>query len=93
MIPKQLQLMGHALSVKIVPAKNWSDDDAMGFFNSQNMTISVIAGLDAQRTQQIFCHELVHAILHCMGEEKLNCNEKFVDVFGSLLHQAWTSVK
>ena len=37
--------------------------------------------------------ELVHAILHNMGEDDLNDNEKFVDVFGSLLHQVWVSIK
>ena len=93
MIPKSLRLMGHTITVKIVPEKDWSDDETVGFWNSQNLTISVLDGLDPQRTQQIFCHELVHAILHNMGEIKLNGNEKFVDVFGSLLHQAWTTVE
>ena|SRR5688572_1735757 len=91
MIPKSFKLMGHTVSVKLVPAKDWSDDDTVGFWNSENNTISVIADLDETRIQQVFCHELVHAILSNMAEEELNGNEKFVDVFGSLLHQAWSS--
>lgn len=35
-----------------------------------------------------FCHEMTHKILDAMGEEKLSLNEKFVGLFGSLLHQA-----
>ena len=93
MIPKSFQLMGHTVIVNLVPEKDWSDDDAVGFWNSQNLSISILAGIGDQRTQQIFCHELVHAILHSMGEIKLNENEKFVDVFGSLLHQAWVTIE
>jgi hypothetical protein len=32
-------------------------------------------------------HEIVHFILTIMGEVELNGNEKFVDSFGSYLHQ------
>jgi len=39
------------------------------------------------RTEQIFLHELVHFILHHMGENDLCNNEKFVDLFARLLHQ------
>lgn len=38
--------------------------------------------------EQAYLHELVHWILHTMGEEELRSNEKFIDVFASLLHQA-----
>lgn len=40
-----------------------------------------------------FCHELIHAILNNMGERELNDNEKFVDIFGGMLHQALTSAE
>ena len=92
-IPRSFQLAGHKVTVKIVPEKDWSDDETVGFWNSENLTISVPMGLDDQRTQQVFCHELVHAILHTMGENRLNGNEKFVDLFASLLHQVWVSIK
>lgn len=35
-----------------------------------------------------FWHELTHAILHDMGEKKLNNNEQFVSDFADRLHQA-----
>jgi Zn-dependent peptidase ImmA (M78 family) len=85
--------MGQTIAVRVVPRKEWADDETVGFWNAENQTISVVAGLEDQATQQVFCHELVHAILHNMCEIELNGNEKFVDLFGSLLHQAWTSCK
>lgn len=37
---------------------------------------------------QTFYHELTHAILDSMKEHDLSSNEKFVDLFGALLHQS-----
>lgn len=41
----------------------------------------------------VFCHELVHFILNAMHETDLKTNEKFVDVFGALLHQYMITAK
>ena len=92
-IPSSFQLAGHTVTVRMVAEKDWTDDEVVGYWNSQNLTITVPAWFNESRTQQIFCHELVHSILHSMCEEKLNGNEKFVDLFGSFLHQVWTSIK
>ena len=92
-IPKSFALMGHTIQVRMVPRKDWSDDETVGFWNCENQTISVVEGLSEQLTQQVFFHELVHAVLHSMAEHDLNNNEKFVDVFGSLLQQFWSSIK
>jgi hypothetical protein len=40
---------------------------------------------DADRVQENFWHEITHAILHDMGEDKLNNNEKFVVEFSKRL--------
>ena len=92
-IPSSFRLAGHTVTVKMIAEKDWADDEVAGYWNSQNLTISVPDWFSESRVQQIFCHELVHAILHTMDERKLNDNEKFVDVFGSLLHQVWTTVE
>lgn len=34
---------------------------------------------------QTFVHEVVHGILDTMGENKLSCNEKFVNTFASFM--------
>lgn len=40
-----------------------------------------------QRDEHAFLHEVVHAILISMGENKLSKDERFVDVFSGLLQQ------
>lgn len=92
LIPKHFKLAGHTVTVRLVPEKDWHDDEVVGNWNAQNLTISIPDWFNESRTQQIFCHELVHAILHTMDETRLNDNEKFVDVFGSFLHQVWKTI-
>lgn len=48
--------------------------------------------IQADRQGQVFCHELVHVILHQMHDERRD-DEKFVDLFASLLHQALSSAE
>jgi hypothetical protein len=43
--------------------------------------------------EQSLTHELIHSILDEMGEDRLNKNEKFVDDFAILLHQAFKTMK
>jgi hypothetical protein len=43
--------------------------------------------------EHTFCHELTHAILDLIKEDKLSKNEKFVDLFGGALHQALSTMK
>lgn len=93
MIPRKFSLMGVTYKVKVVPVKDWPDDETIGFCNLEEHVVSIFGGMSDVEKQQTFCHELVHAILDRMGEHDLNGNEKFVDVFGSLLHQAWSSCK
>jgi hypothetical protein len=43
--------------------------------------------------EHTFLHELTHFILNAMGESELRGNEKFVDVFSGLLHQALVTME
>jgi Zn-dependent peptidase ImmA (M78 family) len=93
MIPKKFKLMGAEYTVNLVGPKKWPDDEAVGLCNFLNQEISILSAVSEVQQQQTFCHELVHCILDKMGENDLNDNEQFVDLFGSLLHQAWTTCK
>jgi hypothetical protein len=48
---------------------------------------------DADRVQENFWHEITHAILHDMGEDKLNANERFVVEFSKRLSKAIKSAR
>ena len=90
-IPTSIELMGFRISVLIIPERDWRDDKTAGHWDTTECRMLIRGDRPAQFQQQVFCHELVHAILEKMGEEELCGNEKFVDVFGSLLHQVWAS--
>ena len=93
MIPANFQLMGRTIRVRIVPKSRWQhEENCVGYWAPDKGEIHVVAGHDEQLTQQIFCHELTHAILDCMNH-KLARDEPFVDTFAGLLQQAWTTVK
>ena len=90
-IPTAIQIMGYSISIDIVPESEWPDDSTAGHWDTTKCKMYIRGDRPAQSQQQVFCHELIHAILEKMGEDKLCGDEQFVDVFGSLLHQVWTS--
>jgi hypothetical protein len=92
-IPKSFRLMGHDFNVTVVPESQWVDDETGGYciHDKQQILIRKFGSVQAQ--EQVFFHELVHAMLNKMGEHELDENEQFVDVMGSLLHQFYTSAK
>ncbi|HQT82051.1 MAG TPA: hypothetical protein PLQ34_07725 [Ferrovaceae bacterium] len=45
------------------------------------------------KLEEVLLHEMVHAVLHSIGEHDLNANEKFVTKFSSVLHKAIKSLE
>lgn len=91
LIPKQFILGGRTYKVrrndKLDYEHNWN-----GEHDTYRQEINLaykLGGVDAnvESIEQTFYHELVHAILYTLGEKDLNQNEKFVDMFGTMLHQ------
>jgi hypothetical protein len=96
-IPSSVQL--HGLTI---PTKYSDDlvaeDDCIGKAKYRTGIIVLqrrLKGVPFPRPQQeqTWCHELVHHILEQMGEEELRQNEKHVDLFAQLLHQALSTAK
>lgn len=91
LIPRQFTLGGKTYKVgrndKLDYEHNWSGEhDA--YRQEVNLAYK-LGGVESniESIEQSFYHELVHAILHSLGEKDLNSNEKFVDMFGTMLHQ------
>lgn len=97
MLPSKFNLLGREINVKLVSDLKerhgaWGTyRDNTGEIELQCSTDSV--GAADSLVEHSFYHELVHAILSAMGENDLNENEKFVDVFAGLLHQMQTTAK
>jgi len=76
------------LECKIGPA---TTGQCTSFYHEVDGYRKFIIGLkkkdDIDDVKLTLLHEVVHAVLSDMGEEKLSKDEKFVDLFASMLHQ------
>lgn len=103
-IPKRFKLLGRTIEVKEDPEllheRNWtgSANYTKGLINLQPINATYPA--TPEKRGQIFCHEFVHHIAYHAGaainhelSKQLHDNEEFVDLFGSLLHQALTTME
>lgn len=96
-IPKRFKLFGKTITVKI-NQKAMDDDDLRGQAKYRKDEIilqdSKLGRTSTQKdTEQTFYHELTHWIFHLMSERELDGNEKLVNTFSSLLHQALTTME
>lgn len=91
-IPKRFHLMGHAYAVRIVKDSEWKDPEAVGMFDNASRQILILKA-DLATMQQVFLHEVEHAILLAMGRDDLYKDEQFVDLHASMYHQILTSMQ
>lgn len=90
-IPKSFQLFGRTIDVKQVDTL-FEETGWVGEANYRSQTVRLQKSgknfnLSEDMIEHTFFHELVHHILHSLGEIELSENERFVDTFGALLHQ------
>lgn len=91
-VPRSFRLFGHRITVRIISGSAWPHPkNTVGMWDPDRKTIELWADQCDSALGQVFCHELVHAMLDEINEHKLSQNEKFVDNFASVLHQALTS--
>lgn len=89
---KSFKILGK--TVKIVYSKDLEDKrDCLGLWEDDKCRITIQQDLPQGQKEHTLWHEITHCILDSMGEEKLSKNEKFVDLFGGLLHQVVNSLK
>lgn len=86
-IPTQVCLLGYTLKVKIIAEDDWPHEDAVGIFYPDKQEIQIVRATP-DMMGHAYLHELTHAILNAMSEDRLYKNERFVDTFSGLLHQA-----
>ena len=92
-IPSSFKLMGKTITVQydnsLVDRKNSLGNTWCQEIRLQNPGEQI--SITREDLEQTFFHELVHSILNSMSEKELSGNEKFVELFSSLLHQALTT--
>lgn len=75
-----------------------SDHGALGISKFIRQKISIQPGVDGvplteSAVEHTLWHEIIHFILHYMGETELNANEQFVDLLAGLVVQAKNSLQ
>ena len=91
-LPKKIKIGEKWYSVEVVEAMRNKGEMGRVYYDERRIEL----GKRTQRgipirlsaLHETFWHELVHAILHGMGEHKLNDRENFVEEFSSRLFRA-----
>lgn len=94
-IPKQFDLLGHTIKVKIVDDL-YENADCYGRWTRGKHLIELQAvskDVTESFQMQTFWHEVAHAILDNIGEEKQSEDEKYVDLWGQCIHQVLKTKK
>ena len=104
-IPKRFKLLGHTIEVienrKMLNERGWTGAAYYDECRLELLPTSDFKLVPESKAQQTFCHELSHflsyyagaAVNHKLGGDYLHQNEEFVDLLGSLLHQALTTME
>jgi hypothetical protein len=72
--------------VSLIPPSEWTEKGIWGEFDPEHSAIKLMI-MHEPIMQWTFLHEVVHSVLTSMNH-KLNKDEKFIDHFSGLLHQA-----
>ena len=96
-IPKRFKLLAHTVEVKADPFLVQRHDNVGRALYQEDVILYQPAcdgySVSRETEEHSFVHELIHHMLVFMGEEELSRNEKFVDLFAGLLHQAFETME
>ena len=94
-IPNEVKIGKTKISIKKEHSLKVGRDACRGCYDYSQQRIVIASNTpsgthkySASDKANTFWHELTHAILHDMGENSLNHNEKFVSAFADRLDQA-----
>ena len=98
-IPKQFQLLGHTITVRVVSKRDWEDlcdkyeemEDTVGWWVPADDLIVIQRQPRAQMLHTLM-HEMTHAVLHYMNDPKAT-DERYVDQMGALWAQALATAR
>lgn len=92
-IPKRIRVGTKQYSIDIVETMLRKRDMARIHYDHNRIELGQFSNVTGKQfasetVQENFWHEVTHAILHDMGEHKLNSNERFVTAFATRLARA-----
>ena len=97
-IPRRIRVGAKQYSIDIVETMLRKRDMGRIHYDQRRIELGKTSNVTGRRfasetMQENFWHEMVHAILHDMGRDNLNRDEKFVQDFAKRLTQAINSAR
>jgi predicted SprT family Zn-dependent metalloprotease len=97
-IPRRIRVGKKLYSIEVVEAMLEKKNMGKVCYPQQTIKLGLKSNVTGRRyrqeeVQDTFWHELTHAILHDMGRDTLNRDEKFVTGFANRLTQAINSAR
>jgi len=97
-IPRRIRVGARQYSVDIVETMLRKRDMARVYYDDKKIELGQFSNVsgkkfDDDKVQENFWHEVTHAILHDMGEHRLNKREDFVEGFAKRLSIAINSAR
>lgn len=86
-IPTEFSQLGMTVTVRVIPADDWTaGDGTVGYFDPAAMLIAIRGDLSPAMQESTFWHELVHCTEFVRGGDRYT-DEQLCDQLGGLLHQ------
>jgi len=92
-IPKEFQIFGIKFNVLQPHKVILKGESILGKYDPDKNIIEIRRNLRKDIKEQVFLHELTHAILLSLGYTKLGYDEIFVERISKVLHQALKTMK
>lgn len=105
-IPKRFKLLGRTIEVvdnpRLFQERNWNGAACYEEGKIELQPICEVNRMSACKAEQVFCHEFAHFLLYFAGAAVnhdlkgggyIHNNEEFVDLLGSCIHQALTTME
>jgi hypothetical protein len=86
-IPSQFQILGHTITVEIIPLDEWEHSDCTAYYAPERDKIYVRAHHTESLMKHAFWHEVMHAMFNLLNRDTLYKREVLVDNLGAVLAQ------
>ena len=86
-IPSRFQILGHTITVEVVPIEEWEHSDCTAYYAPERDKISVRVHHTESLMRHAFWHEVMHTMFNLLNREELYKDEVLVDNLGAVLAQ------
>jgi len=86
-VPNEVNIMGIKYQISYLEAPVDNGEAVWGYTEYEQAKIVLRSGMNAEKTMQTFLHELMHAMIHEMGDDARCNDESLVSPLSNVLFQ------